>query len=247
MRTNINLIKYNNDFQSINITALTKWEFKIWMYLLLNVRDKRDQSIVISFEEIRNNIGITLNNKDIYKWLENTSNKLISQNITIINSDNTNFKKFSFFNEFEADSKNGTLTVQVNKKFLYVVNELIRNYSVLIWEDIQVLKSKYSLQMYKLVREFKKQEILEFTIDKFKTIFNIKNKVPRYINDKVLNPIKKELPSVIKNFKLEKIKDNKTSPVKKIRITWKYISDKELLYLNDKNINEIEDFTFLND
>lgn len=232
MKNNVNLIKYNNDLQSIKITSLTTWEFKIWMYILLNVKNKQEQEVVITFEDIRNKIGITKNNEKIYQLLKSTSNKLISQNITFINKDDTEFTQFNFFDEFRADKKNGLLKIQVNKKFLYIVNELIKNYSVLNWEDVKVLKSKYSLQMYKLIREFKQQEYLEFTIDKFKSIFNLKNKAARYINDKVLIPIQKELPLVIKEFKLERIKDYKTAPIKKIKLTWKYL-EKDYFYINE--------------
>ncbi len=231
-------VKYDNDFQKINISKLTANEFRIWMYFLISVKDKGDKEVTLTFSEIREKVGIVLNKEEMFEYLKIAADKLLTQRIAFSNEENDKFIMFSFFTKFEADKNKQKLVLRVNNEFLWIVNNIIKNYSILSWNDIKKIKSKYSLIIYKKIKEFYNLEKLEFTFEKFKDFLGLNNKPNRYINDKIIPKLEKELPNFFNNFKIEKIKSGKTCPIEKFIFKWKT----EKQNYNFEENNEIDSF-----
>lgn len=205
----LEIIKYHNDLKSLNINHLTLQEAKIFIRLIQAVQDKQDEVLNISFNDFREALTRNTTDKELIELIKKTTDKAISNYITITNEDKTIITKFTFFNEFEINTNTKKVKAQVNKKFLYLINELIKNYSTLLLSEAVQFKSKYSLLMYKKIREYYKQEKLILNINTFKTYLNIEDKTIRFILQRVLNQITKELPKIFKDFSISKEKDGK--------------------------------------
>lgn len=213
------LVKYHNDIQSLKINHLNKRELEFFIVLLYSVQNSQEKFVEIKYEYFRKKLGfLGESNKTIYKFLDNATNKMLLQTIRI--SDDKKFLKFNFFNEFSSDVEKGILTMQVNSKFLYLINNLIKNYSYIKLEEWLSLKSKYSKLMYKKIREFKKIKYLKFSWFEFKKHLGLEEKTTKYVNDKALFYIKKELPKFIKNFRFQKTKKEKN--IEFIEFFWDY-------------------------
>lgn len=227
----LEIIKYHNDLKTLNINHLKLQELKIFIKLIQCVQDKQEEILNISFNEFRETINNNITDKELTENINNAVKKAISSYITITNKDKTLITHFTFFNKFQIDIKNKVVIAQVNKEFLYLINELIKNYATLILSDTIQFKSKYSLLLYKKIREYYKQEKLILNFKTFKQYLNVEDKPIRYINDKIIKQIKTELPKIFKDFKIEKVKEWKT--IKNIVFSWKYESNKDKL--NIKN------------
>lgn len=202
----LEIIKYHNDLKSVNINHLTLQESKIFIKLIQEVQNKQDELLKIPFSDFQNilNQNYTLN--ELVDLIENSTKKAISSYITITNKEKNEVTIFSFFTRFKIFLNEKMVEAQVNKDFLYLINELIKNYSTLFLSEVIQFKSKYSLLMYKKIREFYKQERLELNIDTFKEYLGIQKANIRFINLRVLNQVNKELPKIFKNFSMEKVK-----------------------------------------
>ena len=240
------IVKYHNDLSNqIIIKTLNANELNFFMAICSKMRDKETEEIVFTFKNLKELVKWTSNdNKDFIKSLENTNRKLIALNFRF--EDEIEIVQFVLFPTFTINKDMKTLTVAVNKKFAFLLNNLSSNFTRFELENFTILQSKYSKYLYKELMKFKSTGYMIMSIEEFRNKLDIPIKYRMSeINKFVLKPIEQEIPNILKGFKIDKIKKGKSiekiefcfTPIKKETLKNEIIEVEEEKVIDSVNEN----------
>ena len=201
------IVKYNNQMNDVNFKDFTPIELDLLMTICSKMKEQGLTIIEFSFEQLKriSNYDPKQSNKKFIKDLEKTYDKLIQLNFKI--GDDRNFTKFVLFNEYTVKGDEGTVTIGVNPKFYFVLNELTSNFTRFELKEFIDLKSKYSKECYRRLKQFRKTGLWTVEIEEFRRILDIpKNYRMSEINKNILKYLEIELKPLFKNLQIEKIK-----------------------------------------
>ena len=215
------IVKYHKDFENkLVLKNFTASELNFLMAICTKVRDKKEEEIMFTFNELKNISNWTnKNDKDFIRSLEMTNKKLIE--LTFRFENEKEIIMFVLFPTFHIDKDEKTLKVAVNTKFAYLLNNLSNNFNWYQLKDFTSLKSKYSKLLYKEVMLFKDTGYRIFKIEDFRKKLDIPEKYRMtHINQYVLKPIKEDLEHIFSNFEIVKIKNGRE--IAQIRFNFTY-------------------------
>ena len=218
--------KYNNDFNTVSMRNWTTEEMNFLMVVLAKLKNQGNKTIRIQKNELVELANYSeRNNKKLYNIMDKLSDHVTNLKFT----DRTKgIKKMVLFQTFEwtwdEDPNNYYVEVKVNDDFEYILNyfELNFNFTSFGLEEFVNLKSSYSKQMYRLLKQWKKQGNKEFKIEEFRELLAIPKSYSKdAINQRVLKPIQKELGKCFDNFKIKPIKKRtKGNPIIAYQFSW---------------------------
>lgn len=233
----MNILKYNNDLNSLSFGQFKEKELDLFFSICFKVKELGNKEIEIPFEELKKLSNYSNRNLNRFiKDLESTYDKMLSLNIKIIYSE-IDFEKFNLFNSYEVLGSEKKIIIQVSKKFEYLLNKLIGNYTKFDLIEFVSLKSIYSKNLFKLLKQWESKREKLYSLEEFKKILNVPNYTTTDFNRRVLKPIMEELPQYFSNLKLEKIKTGKK--VTSLKFTWNGKS-KEAIDIKEAEVVEIE-------
>ena len=215
------IVKYHKDFENkLVLKNFTASELNFLMAICTKVRDKKEDEVIFSFNELKNISNWTnKNDKDFIHSLEMTNKKLIE--LTFRFENEKEIIMFVLFPTFHIDKDEKTLKVAVNTKFAYLLNNLSNNFNWYQLKDFTSLKSKYSKLLYKELMLFKDTGYRIFKIEDFRKKLDIPEKYRMtHINQYVLKPIKEDLEHIFSNFEIVKIKNGRE--IAQIRFNFTY-------------------------
>ena len=244
------IVKYDNYMNNLKFVGFTTTDFNFLMLLCSKMRDKDVSQISISFDELRLKTAYTRTSIQKFRAdLERMNEKLMK--VTCKLRTETKTIMFVLFPTFEIDMKEQELTVAVNEKFKFILNELIKNFTRFDLNEFIKLDSKYSKILYRLLKQFKTTGIYEVKIDDFR------NKIDcpvsynaKYIMDKIIKPSLKELQNYFQDLQCTvKYAHKRGRPVEgyiftfkleNIKVVNKTSSHKSNMSKNDNGIMERE-------
>lgn len=220
------IVRYSNEINSLKTGALTEVELDLFITAIYLLKDKKTDTITLPFAEFRNLAEIKGNHSDrLIKNIESMSTKLINMNqkVTLPNGV---IKMFNFFRTITIDPNDNIVTLAVNQDFQYLINDLIGNYTEYDLKHMVGLSSKYSKQLFKLLKQFDNNLVhsRKFCLkktDDFKESLGIPSGYDRAHFAKLLLKITDELKPYFLNLKLEKL--NKDQEIVKSGQKTKYL------------------------
>ena len=234
------IVKYDNDMNSVAFGKFKEKELDLFFSICFKVRDMGTKKVVLSFSELKELSNYSNRNLNRFiKDLSNTYDKMLGLNIKIMHSE-LSFTKFNLFSEYTVNVEEKTITIQVHEKFEYILNKMLKegNYTKFELIEFVNLKSSYSKNMFKLLKQWEIKKERKFDISEFRNILDIP---PKYrmseIDKKILTPIMQELGQLFSNLKLEKIKTGRK--VTSLKFTWSG-KQKEAIDIKEAEIVEIE-------
>lgn len=203
------MITYHNDLNKVSFTNLSNSELNIFFTICSIMKDKGLDKIEISFSDFKKITGIKpKDKKDFVKIINRTYMKLLQISTSYRNKDK--FGGFVLFNKFEGDLDKETISIKVNEEFIYILNELVNNFTAFELQEFNSLTSAYSKHMFRLLKQYKTTGYLKISVEEFRRLLDVPESYDmRNINLKVLSKIQKELPSYFKDLRIEKIKDGR--------------------------------------
>jgi plasmid replication initiation protein len=212
------ILTYHNDINKISAKTLNEKELNLLFALIYKFRKERQLTLTINFLELK-----TLSNGDVHSHrfistIENTYKKILQtkQQLTLPNGD---LVLFNVFNEFIISYERKEITVEINKRFRYLIDNLVGNYTKFDLIEFIHIRSSYSKNMFRLLKQFETTKTFIITMEKFRDFFTIPiSYTMSKINDKVLKIIIKDLKPLFKNLKIEKLKKGKF--IEKLKFTW---------------------------
>lgn len=211
------IVKYHNQINEVNFSGYTEKELNMFFSLVFLAKEKGATKLTIPFSELKELADGDKNKDRFIKNLVNVNKKLIRLNHQI-EIDNI-IHVFSLFNTFSIDKDKNELVVQVNEIFSYMLNDLIGNFTKFDLLEFVSLKSSYSKNTFKLLKQWESINKKTFEIEEFKKLLGVpKSYTSTNFNERVLKPINEELPHVFCGFVLEKIKTGRK--VTHLKFTW---------------------------
>ncbi|MGL5521576.1 MAG: replication initiation protein [Cetobacterium sp.] len=232
------VVKYHNDMNKVNLGVFSTKELDLFFSICFKLKEQGTNEIKISFDDIKFLIGEVKNPKRVKLHVDNLNKKLAQLNYQFEINPNI-FERFVLFTNFTSNYNDNSLTIKVNDKFGYLLNNLIGNFTKFELEQFVNLKSSYSKNMFKLLKQWESKKEREFKIDEFRELLAIPPKYRMSIIDiKVLTPIMEELPQYFFNLKLEKIKTGRS--ITSLKFSWenKKLEKKDIIDIIEIKISE---------
>ena len=194
------IVKYDNYMNGLKFTGFTATDFNFLMLLCSKLRDKDILKIAISFDEIREKTGYTRTAlKKFVSDLERMNDKLMK--ITCKLRTKTEIIMFVLFPTFRIDLDKQILTVAVNEEFKFILNELIKNFTRFDLDEFVKLDSKYSKNLYRLLKQYKSTGYYEVTLEDFRNKMDVpESYTTRDVTRKVVSMALKELQNCFENL-----------------------------------------------
>lgn len=161
------LVRYSNTLNELNFHNLKATELNLFMSLCLKIKDKNTQLLKISFKELKELTAYK--GKDEKKFVANLrdmSRKLSKIDATCIN--NQGFALFVLFPTFFINEEEKTLTIRVNPDFTFLFNQLYKDFTKFELTEFVALKNKYSKNLYRLLKQFRKSGFFVIKFDKLR-------------------------------------------------------------------------------
>lgn len=217
-------VKYHNDMNKVALAGFNEKELNLFFSLIYLTKDKKSTLITIPFSELKELSENEDRNKDRFiKSLHNINKKLASLSYQIESEEL--LCTFSLFNTFLINKKEKTLSVEVNSMFAYLLNDLIGNFTKFELENFVKLKSIYSKNLFKLLKQWESIKEKVFTIEEFKEVLAIPKSYRMSEIDKVvLGAVRRDLPQFFPNLVIEKIKTGRI--VTSIKFSWSKYKEK---------------------
>lgn len=134
----------------------------------------------------------------------------------------------NLFALFEVDWGKGTgeefkLTVAVSNQFDYVLNRLEAQFTIWELEEFVNIKSSYSKVAFRLLKQWRTVGKKSYKLDEFRELFDVpKSYKNTHLEQKVLKPIREELPAFFKDFHIQKVYAKKRGkPLVGFIFSWK--------------------------
>ena len=214
---------------------MRKWtseEMDLFFSIIAKIRDKGTKKLEFDALEIKKLTGTETRNTYWFNVVDNFTTKAIC--LFFREQKNTTVRKMSIFDCLAFDFDEKKLMVEVSPKFEYIANELTKNFTVYELAEFTQIRSTYAKTMYRLIKQWRTVGAKKFAIEEFKEILEIpKNYTANNIQQRVIAPIKKELPKYFVNFKVKIIKANtQGNPITGYKFTWK--PEKTVAWEQDK-------------
>ncbi len=219
----MDLFVIHNDFNNVSLKGLKEKELDLLISLCYKLRDEGIEEVKIPFDELKKLSKYEgKDNQRFVKDLDSVYKKLIELNFKY--EDESKIIRFVLFKSYEIDKIEKNVTIAVNEKFKYILNQLTGNFTKFELNQFVGLNSQYSKNIFRLLKQFNGAGWREFLLSDFRELLNIPVKYRISEIDKyVLNKkIVEELQKSFTKLKVLKIKNGRE--VYKIRFEWEVLT-----------------------
>lgn len=231
---------YRNEMNLVPLRKFTPIEIDLFFAMCNKLKEQDTNKLKLSFEELKNLSNYSHEQRNIQRFindLENVYTKILE--LTYRYEDEKKIKRFVLFHHYEIDKEERYLEIATNPKFRYILNNMTQDFTKFELREITRLKSSYSKNAFRLLKQFKHTGYVIFTIEDFRARFDIpKSYRMTDINKNVLDPIVKELNKMFSDLQVNKIKAKKGRKIEKIEFTFtpeKRINLKKQSHYTNKN------------
>ena len=213
------LLKYHNDLNQITLKGLNARESNVFFAICAIMKDHGLNELTLTFNDLKKISNITVyDESELISIIKETYQKLIR--VAAYYETDTTFGGFILFDKFEGNIITKQITISVNPKFAYMINELTQNFTVMQLKEYTELQSKYTKNLYRQLQQFKKTGIYVVEVEYLRHILDIPDSYDmRKITQKIITPAIKSLSTIFKDLKVEKIREGRF--IKQLRFVFK--------------------------
>ena len=213
------LLKYHNDLNQITLKGLNARESNVFFAICAIMKDHGLNELTLTFNDLKKISNITVyDESELISIIKETYQKLIR--VAAYYETDTTFGGFILFDKFEGNIITKQITISVNPKFAYMINELTQNFTVMQLKEYTELQSKYTKNLYRQLQQFKKTGVYVVEVEYLRHILDIPNSYDmRKITQKIISPAIKSLSTIFKDLKIEKIREGRS--IKQLRFVFK--------------------------
>jgi len=220
------IVKYNNDLNKLNMANLKEKELELFYAICCELKDRGTDEITIDITDFKKefNISNKIDKKRFKEYIKSVHKKFAEMKYTF--ETEKEIETIIFFKKFKTNIEDNTMIISVNKEYSYILNNIVQYYTQFSFKEYQSLKSKYSKILMPRLAQWQGTKKVEFEKEELFDILgvseNYRVKTSNF-NDKILKPIKKELPKIFYNLKVKPIKKstkNVKNEIKSYLFTW---------------------------
>lgn len=188
------VVKYENYMNSLRFKGFTAVDFNFLMMLCSKMRDKRTNILEFTFTELKRITDYPTKNstKRFVSDILRMNDKLMSMKC-LLKKDDEIFQ-FVLFPTFSLNEKKEILTVSVNERFMFILNDITRNFTRFELEQFVKIESKHAKNLYRLLKQYRTTGILEIVLNDFREKMDCpESYTNKHVMDKIIKPSIKEL------------------------------------------------------
>ncbi len=200
------IVKYHNNFNSVALKNFNGVEIDLLMAICSKLKNEDINEIKLEFSDLRRMVNYKHRGElRFIQNLEQIYKKLLNLSIRIETEDK--ITNFILFTKYEILKKQKIIIIKINEEFKFLLNKLINNFTRFELNEFISLKSNYSKEIYRRLKQFKNTGIWKIKMNNFRELLNIPEKYRMSeIDKKVLKISMEELNKYFNNFKIIKIK-----------------------------------------
>ena len=184
------VVKYDNIVNHLSFRNFTENDFNLFMCLCARLRDLGDEEQVYDYDYLMDMIGwdksqrIELFHDEIKRMTEK-----IRQIGGTIDISPDEFVSFNLFDTFRGNKQKRRLTVSVNSKFKFVLNDLTKNFTKFELSEYVGLNGRYSKLLYQHLKQYRKTGWWQVSLEDIRHELSIPDTyLNKHIMDKVIKP-----------------------------------------------------------
>ena len=198
------IVKYHNNFNSVALKNFNGVEIDLLMAICSKLKNEDINEIKLEFSDLRRMINSKHRGElRFIQNLEQMYKKLLNLSIRIETEDK--ITNFILFTKYEILKKQKIIIIKINEEFKFLLNKLINNFTRFELNEFISLKSNYSKEIYRRLKQFKHTGIWKIKMNNFRELLNIPEKYRMSeIDKKVLKISMEELNKYFKIIKIKK-------------------------------------------
>lgn len=204
-------VVYHNDMNLVPLRNFTPVELDLLFAMCNKLKEQEDSVLRINFKDLKQLSNYDTNTRNIKRFvsdLQRVYDKMLT--ITYTLETPNKIKRFVLFHTYEIDKENRYIEISTSKDLKYILNNITNNFTKFELEEFSKLKSSYSKNMYRLLKQYKHTGYFKIKMDDFKSRLDVPDSYRMTnITQKILKPISDELRYVFPNLQINKIKAKK--------------------------------------
>ncbi len=212
-------VVYSNYMSQLYLGDLTKAELDIFMAICAKVKNKDTQQVVLAIPELRNLVKDTTgSNRTFAEYLYTLNKKLIKMSGEYKTGDGC-IVVFNIFSTFIIDTRADILRVSVNPDYTFLLNNLTRDFTKFELEEFVNLRSKFSKNLYRMLRQYRGTQMYVASVDKLRFDLGAGNNyTDKMLAYRVVAESVKECENYFPNLVCTKIKSGRKTAA--FKFTW---------------------------
>jgi len=185
----------------LNFSGFTSIDFDFLMTLCSRMKDKGTNELTLTFDEL----------KDIINYKPTSLKRFVSDIIRMneklmkiscaLEKDGQIFQ-FVLFTTFITNPERKIVTIAVNERFKFILNDITKNFTRFDLEEFVRLESKYTKTLFRLLKQFRTMGKYEISLEMFRQKMDIPiSYTSRDIHFKIIDPSIQELQNCFKDLK----------------------------------------------
>ncbi|OEK59205.1 replication initiation protein [Staphylococcus equorum] len=215
-------VVYQNALNLVPLRKFTSTEIDLFFAMCNKLKEKDCETLTLTFDELKELSSYNPDIRHMTKFvtdLQHVYSKMLNINYTI-RTDNK-ITSFVLFYKYEIDLNEKTLQVSTAPDLKHILNELTGNFTKFELQEMTQLKSTYSKNMFRLLKQYKHTGYFKIQIDDFRERLDVPISYKMNdINKRVLNPIIKELGFIFKDLNITKISAKKSRKIEWLEFTF---------------------------
>lgn len=204
-------VVYHNDMNLVPLRNFTPVELDLLFAMCNKLKEQEDSVLRINFKDLKQLSNYDSNTRNIKRFvsdLQRVYDKMLTITYTLETANK--IKRFVLFHTYEIDKENRYIEISTSKDLKYILNNITNNFTKFELEEFSKLKSSYSKNMYRLLKQYKHTGYFKIKMDDFKSRLDVPDSYRMTnITQKILKPISDELRYVFPNLQINKIKAKK--------------------------------------
>ncbi|SCS03884.1 replication initiation protein [Staphylococcus aureus] len=215
-------VVYKNEMNLVPLRRFTATEINLFFAMCNKLKEQDTNTLRLSFDELKKLSNYSPETRNINRFandLDNVYKKML--NLTIRYKDDDVIERFVLFNHYRIHKREQYLEISTSSNLKHILNSITNNFTKFELKEMTRLKSTYSKNMFRLLKQYKHTGYLKIHIDDFKNRLDIpKSYRMTDINKNVFKPIIIELGSIFNNLTINKIKAKKGRKIEWIEFTF---------------------------
>ncbi|QLL17313.1 RepB family plasmid replication initiator protein [Staphylococcus aureus] len=215
-------VVYKNEMNLVPLRRFTATEINLFFAMCNKLKEQDTNTLRLSFDELKKLSNYSPETRNINRFandLDNVYKKML--NLTIRYEDDDVIERFVLFNHYRIHKREQYLEISTSSNLKHILNSITNNFTKFELKEMTRLKSTYSKNMFRLLKQYKHTGYLKIHIDDFKNRLDIpKSYRMTDINKNVFKSIIIELGSIFNNLTINKIKAKKGRKIEWIEFTF---------------------------
>lgn len=189
------IVRYHNDMNLVVFKDFTEIDYNNFFAVCYKLKEQGTDQVTMTFSELKELANFRKkDDKEFLSKLVGIYDKILKMTLMDSGFANEKIKRFSVFRNFIVDPKEQTLSIQINEDFLYVLNDLNRNFTRFELAEFCSISTKYAKNLYRYFKQFKTTGEVFFTWEGFKTFLSIPDSYNSAMIDvRIIKPAIEEL------------------------------------------------------